>query len=955
MATRSADSVLSLCHKATVLGNKISIHMLEYLGTVEKHSSQFDDLAHEFMDTSRIMWSLEAGLVEFTRSNQKLPVEMITELEKKFRATHSDFQVLGSMLGRYLDYEKKGTVGRLQKGWRNMFSHNDVDKMRENLEKTREALRMSALVFQWSLGDTKVDESVGIGYTGLAAALDHMSGSKPAANLAKAKPVGAKSDVTHQVHPVETVPQVPPLSYTNNSRSPGADHSSLPGRESSMPGRELSLPGRERSLQGHEVSMAGREASLQGREDGHHSNLNKILPDVQREPSISGYTIHTDSSHGAGRDPRMSIADSFDRAKPTAHHSLDSRGLTESDTLIEEIEALEPLKVARFKADPLSQPRWTPRNSLGADNAQLRDSLLAAVDSRNHKMVEQLLDRGVPPNLGPHAHVLNQAISHHDVESVRLLLLFGADVNAADSRGTTPLYLSVEESFLEGVNMLLKYGADPNLTAGHGAETALSAAIVEDKFTLTRLLLAYGGDANHVMAEGDTLLMTAIKQKRLKKIIDLLLDYGSDANTKNNRGHTPLFEAIQTQRIDVVASLLDHRANPNLPGPKHMLWPAVPMPRMLELLLARGADARKAPGVMELATSENNIESVRVLLKAGVDPNAKKDGIYTPLCSSIRDDRADIFDLLLANGADPNLPSAEYPAFKCVTHYRTQYLAPLVAAGADLNSPKGILETAVQCYNIEALIWLLDSGKVSPNDKVPKTGATPLTTAIRENRPDLVDLLISRGADPNIRGENWPVCMAVKQPAILKRLLPALAEPRAFKGVMEMAVVANQLESVKLLLKAGVSVEDRNGGVFSPLTTAIREERKDIARFLLEEAGADVNSPGEHLPIVKALRRMHGADTEVVELLLRHGADPNKMYRGHNGYFQAIENGDSDVLSLLARSFPPDLDARDDAGMTLLQVASSRGWDEGRQILLATGTSAGGACAAAAGPATTPR
>ncbi|RYP04455.1 hypothetical protein DL764_004466 [Monosporascus ibericus] len=952
MTTRSADSVLSLCHKATVLGNKISIHMLEYLGTVEKHSHQFDELAHEFMDTSRIMWSLEAGLVEFTRTNQKLPAEMVSELEKKFRATHSDFQVLDSMLGRYLDYEKKGTVGRLQKGWRNMFSHNDVDKMRENLEKTREALRMSALVFQWSLGDTKVDESVGIGYTGLAAALEHMSGSRSAVNLAKAKSVRAKTEVTHQVHAVETMPQLPPLPYMSNSRSSAADHSSLPGRESSVPGREPSLPGRERSLPGRELSMAGRESSLHGREDGHHSNPNKLLPEIQREPSISGYTIHTDSSHGAGRDRRMSIADNSDRPIPMAHNSLDSHGRTESDTLIEEMETLEPFKVIRFKADPLSQPRWTPRNSLGADNAQLKDSLLAAVESRNHKMVEQLLDRGVSPNLGPHTHILNQAISRHDVESIRLLLLFGADVNAADSRGTTPLYLAVEESFLEGVNMLLKYGADPNLTAGHEGETPLSAAVVGDKFALARLLLAYGGDVSRVMAEGDTLLMTAIKQKRLKRIIDLLLDYGSDANTKNNRGHTPLFEAIQSQRIEVVASLLDHRANPNLPGPKHMLWPAAPMPRMLELLLARGADARKAPGVMELATSENNIESVRVLLKAGVDPNAKKDGIYTPLCSSIRDDRADIFDLLLANGADPNVPSAEYPAFKCVTHYRTQYLAPLVAVGADLNSPKGILETAVQCYNIEALIWLLDTGKVSPNDKVPKTGATPLTTAIRENRPDLVDLLLSRGADPNIRGENWPVCMAVKQPAILKRLLPALAEPRAFKGVMEMAVVANQLESVKLLIKAGVSVEDRNGGVFSPLTTAIREERKDIAHYLLEEAGADPNSPGEHLPIVKALRRIHGADTEVVELLLRHGADPNKMYRGHNGYFQAIENGDADVLGLLARSFPPNLDARDDAGTTLLQVASSRGWEEGRQILLATGTGAGNAAAPA--PSVTP-
>lgn len=148
-ATRSADAVLSLCHKATVLGNKIAIHMLEYLGTVEKHSHQFDELAHEFMDTSRIMWSLEAGLAECTRQHQRLPAEMIAELDRKFRATTADFQVLDQILGRFLDYERKGTMGRLQKGWRSMFSSNDVEKMRENLEKTREALRMSSLVFQW--------------------------------------------------------------------------------------------------------------------------------------------------------------------------------------------------------------------------------------------------------------------------------------------------------------------------------------------------------------------------------------------------------------------------------------------------------------------------------------------------------------------------------------------------------------------------------------------------------------------------------------------------------------------------------------------------------------------------------------------------------------------------------------------------------------------------------------
>ncbi|KAI1442561.1 ankyrin repeat-containing domain protein [Annulohypoxylon stygium] len=920
----SIDSVVSQCHKATVLGNKISIHMLEYVGTVEKHGHQFDELAHDFLETCRIMWSLEAGLTEFSRSNQRFPAEMISELEKKFRATNTDFQVLDHMLTRLLEYEKKGTMGKIQKGWRKMFADNDVEKMRDNLAKTREALRMSSLVFQWSLGDAKIDESVGIGYTGLAAALDRMDRGKTVAGITKLKSLNTTPNnvLTHQAHHVDEVPPVWPLPPQPIAHSKGSitDHSST---------RE------HPSIRDH--------SSLGRREETIHNQGVQLLPEIQREPSLSNYTIGSGSSRGA-RERVMSTVETLDRslvhstvASGSGHGS--GHVSTEVDTLVEEMDSFDPYKVIRLKADPLTMPRWSPRNTSGADAPTMRESLISAIDTNNHKLIEQLLDRGVSPNNGPDGHILNRAITRHDAEAVRILLLFGADPNASDNRNITPLYLAVEESFREAVIMLMKYGADANSPAGPENESPFAMSVLEDKFDLARILLTYGGDINHIMANGDTALMAAIIKKRSKKLIDMLLEYGSDANVKNREGHTPLFEAINANNLEVVISLLDHGANPNLPGPKHMLWPAAGLPRILEVLLARGADPKKAPGVMELATSINNKESVRVLLKAGVDPNARKDGIYTPLCSSIRDNRADIFELLLANGADPNTPSAEYPAFKCVTHYRTQYLAPLVAAGADLNNPKGILETAVQCKNVEALYWLLDTGKVSPNDKTPKTGATPLTTAIRENRADLVDFLLSRGADPNVRGENWPVCMAVRQPMILKRLLPALAEPRAFKGVMEMAVVANQLESIKLLLKAGVSVEDRNGGVFSPLTTAIREDRKEIVHYLLEEAGADVNAPGEHLPIVKALRRLHGADTEIVELLLNYGADPNKIYRGHNAYIQAIENGDAAVLKLMLDKAGVDLTAKDDSGMTIIEIAEHRGWEEGKQLLLAAKSS----------------
>ncbi|KAI1338334.1 ankyrin repeat-containing domain protein [Xylariaceae sp. FL0016] len=907
-ADRFQAAALSHCHEATALGNKIAIHLLEYITTVTTRQEGLDELAHEFMEACRIMWSIEAGLVECTRTQQTLPIEMTQELDRKFSTTHTDFQALDQWLFRCLGDERKGS-GKLARGWRKMFAGNEVAKMREALGKTRTALRMSALVFQWSLGDAKIDESVGIGYTALAAALERMDRTAAGKSTSTVSLATTKQR-THQTHVVEIPEQEaldsdtlqPPPSVGVRSSSTTASLSAFP-----FPPREDSMP---------------------------------QLPDLRTESSWAELG-HMDFSttRGSAVPSHHTVSTRSIQSPNTVSASipedLRSSGITdlESLNLDDEPREARPTKVVRLNVNPSKMPRWAPRNTIGADTPSLKLNLVAAIQERNSKAVEQLLDRGVPPNIGPDDHALNTAIRHHDLEIVRLLLLFGADPNSTDVHGATPLVASVEESFLDAASILLKYGADSNLSPAPDHDSAFALSVAKEDSQFVRLFMMYGGDVNHITADGETILTKIITKKCSKALVDAILDYGADANGKSKDGTSPLFRAITNGRVDIVTSLLDHGANPNLPGPKHMLWPSTYQPACLKVLLARGADPKKTSGIMELATSINNIESVRILLKANVNPNAKKDGVYTPLCSSIRDNRPDIFHLLLSSGADPNVPASEYPCFKCVTHSRPQFLPALVAAGGNLHSPKGIVETAVQHNNMEALNWLLDNG-VSPNDAAPDTKATPLTTAIRENKLDVVQMLLARGANPNVRGQDWPVCMAVRHPGILKQLLPALAQPRAFKGVMEMAVSANQLESVKLLLGAGVSVEDRNGGVFSPLTTAIRERHKDIVQYLLHEAGADPNAPGEHLPIVKALRRYEAPDTEIIEMLLAKGADPNKIYRGHNAVIQAIEMGDVHILKLLIEKWGVDLDAIDDSGRKPIEIAEMRGWDEGKEILI---------------------
>jgi ankyrin repeat protein len=569
---------------------------------------------------------------------------------------------------------------------------------------------------------------------------------------------------------------------------------------------------------------------------------------------------------------------------------------------------------------------WAPRQSGGSKHMGGKAALYNAVEQRRHRMLEQLLDGGAKAEPHMESAMLRVAAQNQDAQSIALLLRYGADANGSDREGITRLFASTRAQCLESAKTLLKHGADPNLSAGPDSESPLSLAASNNYIDFTQRFLANGGDAGFIMENDSTALVSAMNKITSPKLVEVLLSSGGDANAKNGEGTTALFQAIQVNRVDLMTVLLDHGANPNLPGPKHPLWPSTYQPKALQLLLQRGADHKKTPGIMELASSLKKLESIKILMDAGVSPNLRKDGVYTPLCSAIRDKNPDIVSYLLENGADPNFNAAEYPAFKCITNKRTQFLPQLVAAGADLHKPKGIIETAVKFDDMDAMIYLLDQG-VNPNDRT-SDGCTALTTAIREDRGSLVDLLLSRGADPAIRGQDWPLCMAVKRPAILKKLLAATPNPRAFRGVVEMAVVANQLESIKLLLAAGISVEDKNCGVFSSLTTAIREERKVIIRYLLDVASADPNGPGEHLPIVKALRR-YGGDTEIIQMLLTRGADINKMHRGWNAILQAVENGDAVILKLLIdMGGLVDLQAIDESGRPVIDIVTERGCDE---------------------------
>jgi hypothetical protein len=120
---------------------------------------------------------------------------------------------------------------------------------------------------------------------------------------------------------------------------------------------------------------------------------------------------------------------------------------------------------------------------------------------------------------------LTQASMDGDVEKVTSLLDSGADVNARDLRGWTPLLWAVKRGQMDLVKLFLDNGADVNAKGEHGW-TPLMEAANRGHSEATKLLLKKGADVNLKHEYAWTALKIA-KGKGNKEIVALLKAHGA--------------------------------------------------------------------------------------------------------------------------------------------------------------------------------------------------------------------------------------------------------------------------------------------------------------------------------------------------------------------------------------------------------------------------------------------
>jgi ankyrin repeat protein len=239
-------------------------------------------------------------------------------------------------------------------------------------------------------------------------------------------------------------------------------------------------------------------------------------------------------------------------------------------------------------------------------------------------------------------------------------------------------------------------------------------------------------------------------------------------------------------------------------------------------------------------------DSVRQLLKMGVDPNLQNDAGATALMWAT--DNLEIVTELVEHGADVNAKSSDS---------RTPVL---IAAGRNGAAP--------------VVKFLLDHG-ANPSAHSPGLGgdATPLSEAAYVGDETVLRMLLARGADVKAAGPG-PLLFAIYSRCIgCSDLLMGSAEKDdlSLQAMLDSPPL-NNTRAVNTLLDRGADVKakDPDGNTLLMLVSACDEASPDTVKRLIA-GGADVNAKNPRGQTALDLARAHGK-TAVVDLLVESGA-----------------------------------------------------------------------------------
>ena len=325
-------------------------------------------------------------------------------------------------------------------------------------------------------------------------------------------------------------------------------------------------------------------------------------------------------------------------------------------------------------------------------------ALMIASRSGKVGAVKVLLDAGSKVNAREDwggTTALMWAVSERHPAVVKLLIERGADVNArsnfvpsASGRGfegttpsasspgkpeefasgsLTPLMFAAREDDLESARLLVEAGADVNALGGDG-KNALSLAVFDGSYDVASFLVDHRANVNQADAQGFTPLFWAVDRRNMETapnfpwmvtadplpLIKQLLDAGANPNTVINNTPrarmregsprivfvTAFMRAAFAGDLELVQLLLAHGANPHV------------FSKDRESTLEAAAGTALINGYNRQRSPQERLAVVKLLVEMGEDVNWADSYGITPLMGAANLGDAAIVQYLIDKGAD---------------------------------------------------------------------------------------------------------------------------------------------------------------------------------------------------------------------------------------------------------------------------------------------------------------
>lgn len=197
---------------------------------------------------------------------------------------------------------------------------------------------------------------------------------------------------------------------------------------------------------------------------------------------------------------------------------------------------------------------------------------------------------------------LIEAAGKGDVARIKQSLSEGANANAIDMAGNTPLLNAARQGRVESARMLLDAGAE--IDGRGGPMTPLAAAALHGHTILARLLIRNGARVDVIGENGLTALMNAVKLNQ-PEVARVLLEGGADTRVRDRDGQSLVGVAVHENFPEMLALLLEHGVDPNITdrsGLSALYWAQyLNRPELIALLRNAGAD----PARSEVKTIES--------------------------------------------------------------------------------------------------------------------------------------------------------------------------------------------------------------------------------------------------------------------------------------------------------------------------------------------------------------